>query len=171
VETRCRRRASLRLRRHLKLARVERVELHEDFDADADGSGGSRRADFHSVRRLFCTSLAVAGVNIQTAMELAGHRRAETAMRYVKLAKNMMAAPSASKRAVRADKAPGPKPPADTADTGIVGVGVRMLNGHLLLALRAGSRALVTFTEISERAARSLDRPQPTLADQITIAT
>ncbi len=77
---------SLATRAHLKLAKVDRVELHDDVPADPDGTGGSKRADFHSFRRLFCTSLAVAGVNIQTAMELAGHRRAETALRYVKLA-------------------------------------------------------------------------------------
>jgi hypothetical protein len=38
------------LRRHfLKLAKVDkvdRVELHKDFGADTDGTGGSRRADF-----------------------------------------------------------------------------------------------------------------------------
>ena len=115
-----------RLRRHLKLARVERHELHNDIEADADGTGGSKRADFHSFRRLYCTSLAVAGVNIQTAMELAGHRKAETALRYVKLARKMMAAPAASKpkrasdtaaRTLGADTQAGQNAPADTADT------------------------------------------------------
>jgi integrase len=111
-----------RLRRHLRLAGVTRHELHNDVAADADGTGGSKRADFHSFRRLFCTSLAAANVNIQQAMELAGHRRAETAMRYVKLARRVMAAPAASrpKRSgadTATDTPSGPKPPADTADT------------------------------------------------------
>jgi integrase len=106
-----------RLRGHLKLAGVKRIELHKDFPADDDGTGGSRRAHFHSFRHLFCTSLAIAGVNIQTAMGLAGHRRAETAMRYVDLARVVMAAPSSSKpkRASRADTeadtASGPSDP------------------------------------------------------------
>jgi integrase len=112
-----------RLRRHLTLAGVKRIELHKDFDADADGSGGSKRADFHSFRRLYCTALAVAGVNIQQAMEFAGHRRAETAIRYVKLARRMISAPATSKpkrpasAGTDADTASDPKPPADTADT------------------------------------------------------
>lgn len=115
-----------RLRRHMKLAKVERLELHNDVEADKDGTGGSKRADFHSFRRLYCTSLAIAEVNIQQAMELAGHRRAETALRYVKLARKMMAAPAASKpkrslataaRTHAADTAAGSDTPADTADT------------------------------------------------------
>lgn len=115
-----------RLRRHLKLAGIDRHELHHDVEADPDGTGGSKRADFHSFRRLYCTSLALAGVNIQTAMELAGHRRAETALRYVKLARKAMAAPAASKpkrapdpaaRAHGADTRDGQNNPADTPDT------------------------------------------------------
>ena len=107
------------VRRHLKLANVERYGLHNDVPADADGTGGSKKADFHSFRRSFCTALAVAGVNTQTAMELAGHRRAETALRYVLLTKQVMSAPAASrpKRSsadIPADTASGPKPPADT---------------------------------------------------------
>ena len=127
-----------RLRRHLKLAKVERIELHKDFDADTDGTGGSRRADFDSFRRLFCTSLAMAGVNIQQAMELVGHRRADTAMRYVKLAKWMMSAPATSRpRRPGADTASGPKPPADTAFSG----GVAKTTG--LLTKRSGGFRVV----------------------------
>lgn len=39
--------------------------------------------DFHSFRRAFNTALADAGVNIQTAMRLAGHADAATHMRSV----------------------------------------------------------------------------------------
>jgi integrase len=41
------------------------------------------RADFHSLRRAYNTGLAAAGVNVQTAMKLAGHRSPVTHMRYV----------------------------------------------------------------------------------------
>jgi hypothetical protein len=39
--------------------------------------------DFHSFRRAFTTGLAVSGVNVQTAMALAGHSDVEIHMRYV----------------------------------------------------------------------------------------
>jgi hypothetical protein len=39
--------------------------------------------DFHSFRRAFKTALAGAGVNVQQAMQLAGHSDAKTHMRYV----------------------------------------------------------------------------------------
>ncbi len=86
-----------RLRKHLKLAGIMRPELHQDVPAGKGGRGGSRRCDFHSFRRIYNTGLAVAGVNVQQAMALAGHRSAQTHMRYVKLAKMVMAAPEASR--------------------------------------------------------------------------
>jgi integrase len=43
----------------------------------------TRRVDFHSFRRAYCTALADSGVNAQTAMALAGHSVAATHMRYV----------------------------------------------------------------------------------------
>lgn len=84
-----------RLRKHLKLAGVARVELHKDFPVGPK-SRGSKRCDFHSFRRLYCTGLAAAGLNIQTAMVMAGHTNSKTAMKYVRLAKQMLSAPSAA---------------------------------------------------------------------------
>lgn len=43
----------------------------------------TKRLDFHSFRRAYSTALADANVNLQTAMALTGHRKAETHMRYV----------------------------------------------------------------------------------------
>jgi integrase len=83
-----------RLRKHLLLAGVTRHELHHNMPAGPSGRGGSKRADFHSFRRLYNTGLARAGVNVQQAMALAGHRSATTHMRYVKLAKVIMSAPA-----------------------------------------------------------------------------
>lgn len=47
--------------------------------------------DFHSFRRAYNTGLARAGVNVQTAMKLAGHRSAQTHMRYVIMAETLSA--------------------------------------------------------------------------------
>jgi integrase len=55
-----------RLRRALFRAGINRTELHQDTEL-------TRKADFHSFRRAFSTALAVAGVNVQTAMALAAH--------------------------------------------------------------------------------------------------
>jgi hypothetical protein len=52
--------------------------------------------DFHSFRRAFNTALAVAGVNVQKAMRLAGHSDAKTHMRYVKDAPEMRQIPDAA---------------------------------------------------------------------------
>jgi integrase len=49
------------------------------------GSEDFKPLDFHSFRRAFATGLADAGVNVQQAMALAGHRTASTHMRYVKI--------------------------------------------------------------------------------------
>lgn len=71
-----------RLRKHLVLAGVTRAELHDDVAA-VDGRGGSKRADFHSFRRLFCTAQARAKVPLAEAMRAAGHRDPRTHMRYM----------------------------------------------------------------------------------------
>lgn len=59
------------------------------------GSGELRPCDFHSFRRAYNTALADAGVNVQTAMRLAGHRNASTHMRYV-LRSQKLEAPAAA---------------------------------------------------------------------------
>jgi len=71
-----------RLRKHLLLAGVTRYELHNDVPA-VDGRGGSKRADFHSFRRLFCTAQARAKVPLAEAMRAAGHRDPRTHLRYM----------------------------------------------------------------------------------------
>jgi integrase len=86
-----------RLRTHLIVAGVYRPELHQDIPADKNGRGGSKRADFHSFRRLYCTGLAAANVNAQQARALAGHRSQATHDRYVKLAKNVISAGAAAR--------------------------------------------------------------------------
>jgi integrase len=50
------------------------------------GSDEFKALDFHSFRRAFNTALAAAGVNVQQAMALAGHRSASTHVGYVELA-------------------------------------------------------------------------------------
>ena len=55
------------------------------------GSDDLKPLDFHSFRRAFNTALAVAGVNVQTAMRLAGHRNTATHMRYVQLSETLEA--------------------------------------------------------------------------------
>jgi len=65
-----------RLRKWLRAVGITRHEIHHD-------TVSTRRADFHSFRRAFNTALARAGVNVQTAMQLAGHKDPETHMRYV----------------------------------------------------------------------------------------
>ena len=52
--------------------------------------------DFHSFRRAFNTALAIAGVNVQKAMKLAGHTKAATHMRYVMQTPEMRAIPAAA---------------------------------------------------------------------------
>jgi integrase len=49
------------------------------------GSEDFKPLDFHSFRRAFATGLADAGVNVQQAMALAGHRNASTHMKYVRI--------------------------------------------------------------------------------------
>jgi integrase len=52
--------------------------------------------DFHSFRRAFDTALAGAGVNVQQAMQLAGHSDAKTHMRYVMQSPAMRAIPASA---------------------------------------------------------------------------
>lgn len=73
-----------RLRRALWTAGVRRGETKETCPLQTD-TADTKRVDFHSFRRAYNTGLATAGVNVQTAMALAGHRQASTHMRYVRL--------------------------------------------------------------------------------------
>jgi uncharacterized protein (DUF1778 family) len=54
------------------------------------GSAELKPLDFHSFRRAFNTALADVGLNIQTAMRLAGHKNAGTHMRYVMIAETLI---------------------------------------------------------------------------------
>ncbi len=67
------------------------------------GSDETRPLDFHSFRRSFNTALAAAGVNVQMAMALAGHRSASTHMVYVKLAEGALQMPAAALPSLSAD--------------------------------------------------------------------
>jgi integrase len=77
-----------RLRTELLRAGLDRHELHHDTEH-------TRRVDFHSCRRAYATGLATAGVNLQTAMRLAGHRNPSTHQRYVSRAE-VIATPAAA---------------------------------------------------------------------------
>jgi integrase len=70
------------LRKALWRAGVRRGPTRAECELQTD-TAETRRVDFHSLRRAYNTSLAAAGVNVQTAMKLAGHRSATTHMRYV----------------------------------------------------------------------------------------
>ncbi len=83
-----------RLRRDLKRALgwagiEERPELFTETKF-------TRPVDFHSFRRAFNTGLAKAGLNVQTAMVLAGHSDARTHLGYVQLAAEQTAIPEAA---------------------------------------------------------------------------
>ncbi|HKO53333.1 MAG TPA: tyrosine-type recombinase/integrase, partial [Polyangiaceae bacterium] len=70
-------------------ARAERLAAElaaRALDAIQTDTPRSRAADFHSFRRAFNTALGAAGVNVQQAMALAGHKDARTHMLYVQLA-------------------------------------------------------------------------------------
>jgi hypothetical protein len=53
---------------------------HDPLYAETEDS---RPVDFHSTRRAFCTALAAAGVNVQTAQVLAGHSDPKVHQRYI----------------------------------------------------------------------------------------
>jgi hypothetical protein len=81
------------------------------------GSEDNRPLDFHSFRRAYNTALADAGVNVQTAMRLAGHRNASTHMRYVMLAERLEAPEAALPRLL-----PSAAPKFKTPDSVTVGI-------------------------------------------------
>ncbi len=57
------------------------LEVAQKVDAIQTDTPRSRRADFHSFRRAFNTALGAAGVNVQQAMDLAGHNADAHALR------------------------------------------------------------------------------------------
>jgi integrase len=77
-----------RLRKALLRMGITRREIHADTEL-------TRRADFHSFRRAFSTSLAEAGVNVQTAMVLANHSDARVHALYVVRSDAMRVVPAA----------------------------------------------------------------------------
>jgi integrase len=87
-----------RLRRALWAVGVRRGESKEICELQRD-TERARRVDFHSFRRAYNTGLARAGVNVQTAMALAGHTQTDTHMRYVALTEVLSAPESALPRA------------------------------------------------------------------------
>ncbi len=71
--------------RKLQRGRAAAEESAQALDAIQSDCDRTRCADFHSFRRSFNTALAAAGLNVQQAMALAGHKSASTHMRYVDL--------------------------------------------------------------------------------------
>lgn len=61
----------------------------------------SRRANFHSLRRAFASSLADAGVNVQHAMTLTGHTDAGVHLGYVNASEAMQQIPAAALPVIR----------------------------------------------------------------------
>jgi hypothetical protein len=78
-----------KLAKGTKLAPNPRDPLY--FETEA-----SLPVDFHSFRRAFNTALASIGMNVQTAMTLAGHSDAKTHMRYVQQTDAMKQIPEAA---------------------------------------------------------------------------
>ncbi|HKO46478.1 MAG TPA: tyrosine-type recombinase/integrase [Polyangiaceae bacterium] len=70
----------------LPKGRSERPNGRRARNAIQTDTPRSRRADFHSFRRAFNTALGAAGVNVQQAMALAGHKDTRTHMSYVDIA-------------------------------------------------------------------------------------
>ena len=94
-----------RLRRALWTAGVVRMEPVVDEEGNRHPSpadplyfetAATMPVDFHSFRRAYNTALATAGVNVQTAMGLAGHSDAATHTRYVMRAGRTLALPEAA---------------------------------------------------------------------------
>ncbi len=71
--------------RDLQRWRLRALDVAQELDAVQSDCDRTRCADFHSFRRSFNTALAAAGLNVQQAMALAGHRSAATHMLYVDL--------------------------------------------------------------------------------------
>ena len=82
------------LRTALWMAEIRRGTTKRECQLQTD-TPETRRADFHSFRRAYNTGLAAAGVNVQQAMALAGHRNPSTHMRYVLLSE-ALAVPEAA---------------------------------------------------------------------------
>jgi integrase len=70
------------------------------------GSAELKPLDFHSFRRAFNTALADIGLNIQTAVRLAGHKNAGTHMRYVMIAETLITPAGAMPKLSRAPALP-----------------------------------------------------------------
>jgi integrase len=70
------------LRKALWQAGIRRGQTRAECELQTD-TLETRKVDFHSLRRAYNTGLAAAGVNVQTAMKLAGHRSPVTHMKYV----------------------------------------------------------------------------------------
>ena len=75
------------------------------------GSTERRPLDFHSFRRAYNTALAMAGVNVQVSMKLAGHRNPTTHMRYVLLAVTLTTPAAALPQLTGTQKTGDPPPP------------------------------------------------------------
>jgi site-specific recombinase XerD len=71
-------------RRLAQRARLAAELVAKALDALQSDTDQTLRAHVHSFRRAFATGLAVAGVNEQQAMRLAGHSNSATHKRYVK---------------------------------------------------------------------------------------
>lgn len=99
-----------RLRIALWRAGVRRGATPAECELQTD-TADTKRVDFHSFRRAFNTALASAGVNVQTAMKLAGHRNPTTHMRYVRLVESIEMPLSALPRLGRARPVPEPGDP------------------------------------------------------------
>lgn len=97
-ERRGKRSHARRLRLALWKAEVRRGPTKAECELQTD-TAETKRVDFHSFRRAFNTALAGAGVNVQQAMRLAGHRNASTHMRYVQLTEALPMPESALPRA------------------------------------------------------------------------
>jgi integrase len=78
------------LRRAVWDAGVRRGQTPETCELQTD-TESTRRLDFHGFRRGYCSGLARAGVNNQTAMALAGHSSPQTHARYVRLVETLEA--------------------------------------------------------------------------------
>ena len=88
-----------RLRAALWSAGVRRGETKETCPLQTH-TDASKRTDFHSFRRVYNTALAKAGVNVQTAMKLAGHASPQVHMMYVQLTEATETPESALPRAL-----------------------------------------------------------------------
>jgi hypothetical protein len=67
---------------------AERSIAAQALDLIQTDGPSTQRLDFHSLRRSYNTALARAGVNVQQAMALAGHKSPQTHMVYVQLAQH-----------------------------------------------------------------------------------